>query len=214
MMEPVATHGRGIFTTQITTALPVELSSFTANVLRNGGVQLDWTTETEVNNYGFEVERKVISEQLTSSNWEKIAFLEGFGNSNSPKDYSFIDRGINYGNYAYRLKQIDNDGTFEYSDIIEVNAGNIPDGFVLEQNYPNPFNPSTVIKFALAESQQVTLNVYDILGNEIAQLFNESAEAGKVYEIEFDALYLSSGVYYYRLSTPQRSLVRKMLLLQ
>jgi len=125
-----------------------------------------------------------------------------------------LDAGISYGNYAYRLKQIDNDGTFEYSDIIEVDAGNIPEGFVLEQNYPNPFNPSTVIKFALAESQQATLTVYDILGNKIAQLFNETAEAGKVYKIEFNAANLSSGVYYYRLSTPQKSLVRKMLLLQ
>ena len=85
---------------------------------------------------------------------------------------------------------------------------------MVEQNYPNPFNPSTVIKFAVAESQQASLTVYDILGNEITQLFNETAEAGKVYEIEFDASDLSSGVYYYRLSTPQKSLVRKMLLLK
>jgi len=194
-------------------ALPVELSSFIAKSLKDG-VHLDWVTETEVNNYGFEVERKESHRQMTGDNWEKITFLEGFGNSNSPKDYSFIDREINYGSYAYRLKQIDNDGTFEYSDIIEVNAGIIPEGFVLEQNYPNPFNPSTVIKFALAESQQATLTVYDILGNEITQLFNETAEAGKVYEIDFDASDLSSGVYYYRISTPQKSLVRKMLLLQ
>jgi hypothetical protein len=196
------------------TALPVELSSFTAKVLRNGGVQLDWTTETEINNYGFEVERQVSSEELAAGNWEKIAFLEGYGNSNSPKEYSFIDRGITYGSFAYRLKQIDNDGTYEFSDVIEVNAGDIPDGFVLEQNYPNPFNPSTVIKFALEESQKATLTVYDILGKEIAQLFNENTEAGKIYEIEFDASGLSSGVYYYRLSTPQKSLVRKMLLLR
>jgi len=195
-------------------ALPVELTSFTAKVLRKDGVQLDWVTETEVNNYGFEVERKVSSEQLSASNWEVLGFIEGHGNSNSPKEYNFLDEGINYGNYDYRLKQIDNDGTFEFSDIIEVDAGNIPEGYVLEQNYPNPFNPSTVIKFALAESQQATLTVYDILGNEIAQLFNKTTEAGKVYEIEFNASALSSGVYYYRLSTPQKSLVRKMLLLQ
>ncbi len=198
----------------ITQPLPVELSSFTAKVLRNGGVHLDWTTETEVNNYGFEVERQISNRQLTVGNWEKITFLEGFGNSNSPKKYSFLDKGILYGSYAYRLKQIDNDGTFDYSDIIEVNAGIIPEGFVLEQNYPNPFNPTTVIKFALAESQQATLTVYDILGNEITQLFNETTEASKIYEIEFDASNLSSGVYYYRLSTPQKSLVRKMLMLQ
>jgi hypothetical protein len=113
--------------------------------------------------------------------------------------------GINYGNFAYRLKQIDYDGTFEYSDVIEVNAGDIPDGFVLEQNYPNPFNPGTIIKFAVDGANPATLKVYDILGNEIT-------EAEKVYEIAFDASGLSSGVYYYRLSTSQKSLVRKMLL--
>jgi len=194
-------------------SLPVELNSFTAQII-DEGVKLIWKTETEVNNYGFEVERQISSEQLTADNWKKITFVEGHGNSNSPKEYNFLDEGISYGTYAYRLKQIDNDGTFEYSDVIEVNAGDIPEGFVLEQNYPNPFNPTTVIKFALAESQQATLTVYDILGNEVAQLFNKITEAGKVYKIEFGASDLSSGVYYYRLSTPQKSLVRKMLLLQ
>ena len=202
--------------------LPVELSSFSAIIL-NSGIKLNWVTETEVNNYGFEIHRSQMNpdSEIQNSQFQLIGFVEGHGNSNSPKEYNFLDEGISYGSYAYRLKQIDNDGTFEYSDIIEVNAGNIPEGFVLEQNYPNPFNPSTIIKFALAESQQATLTVYDILGNEITQLFNESAEAGKVYEIEFNASDLpagrqglASGVYYYRLSAPQKSLVRKMLLLQ
>ena len=178
-------------------------------IIVDDAILIKWSTATEVNNYGFEVERRI-----DKGEFEKIGFVEGHGNSNSPKEYNFLDEGISYGSYAYRLKQIDNDGTFEYSDIIEVDAGNIPDGFVLEQNYPNPFNPSTVIKFALAESQQATLTVYDILGNEIAQLFNETAEAGKIYEIEFNASALSSGVYYYLLDTPQKSFARKMLLLR
>jgi hypothetical protein len=194
-------------------ALPVELSSFIAKSSKDG-VRLEWVTETEVNNYGFEVERKVRTKQMAEGNWEKITFVEGHGNSNSPKEYKYIDRGIRYGSYAYRLKQIDNDGTFEYSYVIEVNAGEIPDGFVLEQNYPNPFNPSTVIKFAAEESQKATLTVYDILGNAITELFNEITEAGKIYEIEFNASGLSSGVYYYRLSTYQKSFVRKMLVLR
>ena len=195
--------------------LPVELSSFIAKSSKDG-VHLDWVTETEVNNYGFEIQRSQMNpnSEIQNPQFQLIGFIEGHGNSNSPKEYNFLDEGISYGNYVYRLKQIDNDGTFEYSDVIEVNAGIIPEGFVLEQNYPNPFNPSTVIKFALSESQQVTLTVYDILGNEITQLFNETAEAGKIYEIEFNASYLSSGVYYYRLITPQKSLVRKMLLLR
>jgi photosystem II stability/assembly factor-like uncharacterized protein len=202
-------HGRGVWESM--TALPVELSSFTAKVNKNG-IALNWITETEVDNYGFEVQRSEFDVQ--SSDWKKITFIEGYGNSNSPKEYNYLDEGITYGSYAYRLKQIDNDGTFEYGDIIEVNAGDIPEGFVLEQNYPNPFNPSTVIKFALAESQQATLIVYDILGNEIVQLFNETTEAGKIYEIEFDASGLSSGIYFYKLLSNNRLQTRKMLLLK
>jgi len=193
--------------------LPVELSLFTYKILNNG-IKLIWVTETEVNNYGFELERQVSSEQLTAGNWEKIAFLEGFGNSNSPKNYSFIDRGINYGSFEYRLKQIDNDGTYEYSEPIEVYVGEIPGGFILEQNYPNPFNPGTKIKFAVDEADPTTLKIYDILGNEIAQLFNETTEAGKVYEVEFNGALLPSGVYLYRLVTPIRSENRKMLLIK
>ena len=207
------TFGRGLWETEINAPLPVELSSFIAKS-SDDGVRLEWVTETEVNNYGFEVERQVSSEQLTAGNWEKIAFLEGYGNSNSPKEYSFIDRGIIYGNFSYRLKQIDNDGTYEYSEVVDVNAGDIPDGVVLEQNYPNPFNPSTTIKFALAETQNVELKIYDVLGNEAATLFNGMADGGKVYEAEFNATSLSSGIYFYRLETDSKAENRKMLLLK
>ena len=129
-------------------------------------------------------------------------------------EYTFTDGNAQYGSYTYRLKQIDTDGDFEYSDIIEVEAGNIPEGFVLEQNYPNPFNPSTSIKFALAETQQAELKVFDVLGNEIATLFNGLAEGGKVYEKEFEAVNLSSGIYFYRLETKNRVVNKKMLLLK
>ena len=192
--------------------VPVELSSFTAKVLRNGGVRLDWTTVTEVENYGFNVERIQINEEDTL--WEKLTFIEGHGNSNSPKEYSYMDEYAEYGNYAYRLKQIDTDGSFEYSDVIEVDAGNIPDGFVLEQNYPNPFNPSTTIKFALAETQLVELKVFDVLGKEVATLFNGIADGGKVYEVEFEAANLSRGIYFYRLETQNQVINKKMLLLK
>jgi hypothetical protein len=205
---------------QIDSNLPVELSSFTAKVLRTGGIKLDWRTETEVNNYGFEVERLQDYNIEKLQEWERIGFVEGNGNSNSPKDYSFTDLNAKYGSYAYHLKQIDTDGQFEYSKIIEVYAGNIPDGFVLEQNYPNPFNPSTTIKFALAETQQVELKVFDILGNEVAELFNGVADGGKVYEREFSAESFSSGIYFYRLvvdsfgETDSKVENRKMLLLK
>jgi hypothetical protein len=196
--------------------LPVELSSFTAKVIRNGGVQLNWTTETEVDNYGFDIERAESKNGVKNGglNFNKIDFIEGHGNSNSPKEYSYTDQYADYGNYAYRLKQIDTDGSFEYSDIIEVEAGNIPEGFVLEQNYPNPFNPTTSIKFALAETQQVELKVFDVLGNEIATLFNGIADGGKVYEAEFKAANLSSGIYFYRLETERKVENRKMLLIK
>ena len=193
-------------------ALPVELSLFTANVLKSGGVKLDWRTETEVSNYGFEVQKS--EDRSKESEWKTIGFVEGHGNSNSPKDYSFTDNSAGYGKYSYRLKQIDTDGQFEYSKVIEVDAGNIPGGFVLEQNYPNPFNPSTTIKFALAETQSAKLIIYDVLGNEVTVPFNGTAEGGKVYETEFDAANLSSGIYFYRLETKSRTENRKMLLLK
>jgi hypothetical protein len=214
--------GNGIIT--IDHNLPVELSSFTAKVLRSGGVKLDWRTETEVNNYGFEIERLQDFNIEKLQDWEKIGFMQGYGNSNSPKDYSFTDLNATYGKYAYRLKQIDTDGQFEYSNVVEVDAGNIPDDIVLEQNYPNPFNPSTKIKFALAKTQQVELKVFNILGNEVAELFNGVAEGGKVYEREFSAESYSSGisasggyasgVYFYRLATNNKVENRKMLLIK
>ena len=127
---------------------------------------------------------------------------------------TFTDGNAQYGNYAYRLKQIDNDGSFEYSDIIEVEAGTIPEGFVLEQNYPNPFNPTTSIKFALALTEQTKLKIFDVLGNEVATLFNGIADGGKVYKQDFDAINLSSGIYFYRLETENRVVNKKMLLLK
>ena len=192
--------------------LPVELSLFTAKVLNSGGVKLDWRTETEVSNYGFEVQKS--EDRSKESEWKTIGFLEGHGNSNSPKDYSFTDNSAGYGKYSYRLKQIDTDGQFEYSKVIEADAGQIPGGFVLEQNYPNPFNPSTTIKFALAETQSAKLIIYDVLGNEVTVPFNATAEGGKIYEAVFNAENLSSGIYFYRLETKEKVENRKMLLLK
>ncbi|MBT8381761.1 MAG: T9SS type A sorting domain-containing protein, partial [Ignavibacteria bacterium] len=206
------TYGRGLWETNIDAALPVELSSFTAKVLRSGGVKLDWRTETEVDNFGFDVERTQLAENDTL--WEKISFVEGHGNSNSPKEYTVTDTNAKYGSFAYKLKQIDTDGDFEYSDVIEVDAGTIPNGFVLEQNYPNPFNPITTIKFAVAETQKAELKVFDILGNEVANLFSGIADGGKVYEAVFSAENFSSGIYFYILETKNKVENRKMLLLK
>ena len=189
------------------TPLPVELAYFTG-IINGNNVELRWRTETEVNNYGFDIER-------TKDNlvWITIGFVEGHGNSNSPKQYKFIDTFINQsGTYYYRLKQIDNDGTYEYTDIISIEIG-VPDNFYLSQNFPNPFNPSTRIDFTVPEKQLVTLIVYNSLGEQVAELVNEEREAGS-YSFIFDASSLTSGVYIYRLQTPVFTNNIKMTLLK
>jgi len=191
--------------------LPVELISFSA-VIVNEGIKLNWSTETEVNNYGFEVERKVSSKQSAVGNWARIGFVEGNGNSNSPKEYSFVDDGVTSGKYSYRLKQIDNDGTFEYSKIIKIDV-DAPLEFELSQNYPNPFNPSTTIKFSLPTTSSVKLSVFNILGEEVQILVNETKEAG-IYTINFNASQLNSGIYFYKLVTRNFLRVKKMSLIR
>jgi hypothetical protein len=200
--------------------LPVELTSFTALAISNK-IELNWQTATEINNYGFEIERSENRSQKSEGNnteqvWETIGFVEGNGNSNSPKEYSFTDASAmlstssssSFGasKLIYRLKQIDTDGKYEYSNEIEVDFDGLPSQFSLEQNYPNPFNPSTKIKYVIpvvetghAPSLRVALKIFDALGNEVATLVNEVKEPG-FYEIDWNANGLSSGVYYYRLT--------------
>ena len=194
------------------TALPVELSSFTAEVLANEGVQLDWKTENEIDNYGFEVER--MQTNLRDTNWVRLTFITGHGNSNKPRYYSYIDGNALYGKYIYRLKQIDNDGSFKYSKKVNVDAGVMPVDFILEQNYPNPFNPVTKIKFVVKKSESVTLKVYNILGKEVETIFKGVAEAGRTYEFKFDGSDLSSGIYFYTLKSESFNSTKKMLLLK
>jgi hypothetical protein len=189
--------------------LPVELSSFSAVIVDNG-VKLKWRTETEVNNYGFEVERQRL--EVRSEKWEKIGFVEGHGNSNSPKDYSFLDENISSGKFQYRLKQLDTDGNFEYSKIIEVDLGS-PGKFELSQNYPNPFNPTTTISFSLSQSGNVTLKIYNTIGEQVAELVNGYKEAG-IYSINFDASKLNSGVYIYQITTNNLAQTKKMMLIK
>ena len=192
------------------TPLPVELSSFSAVVLKTG-IKLNWQTETEVNNYGFEIERALLSASPLRG-WEKMGFVNGNGNSNSPKNYSFEDRNLTSGKYSYRLKQIDSDGKFEYSKTIEVNL-NGPGKFELSQNYPNPFNPTTTIKFSIPEAGYVKLTIYNILAQEIKTLINESKEAG-VHTVNFNASDLNSGLYIYKLEANGLTQTRKMTLVK
>jgi len=191
--------------------VPVELTSFTASV-SNGEVLLGWKTATEINNLGFEVERK--NESTNSETWQLVGFVEGNGTTTELHSYSFIDdiSSINASSLSYRLKQIDYNGVFEYSD--EILVDNLaPSDYVLEQNYPNPFNPSTTIKFGIPEKNNVVLTVYNSLGAEVATLVNEVREAGS-YEIDFNANNFSSGIYYYKIASGNFVETKKMILLK
>jgi len=186
--------------------LPVELVSFTAEV-KNLSVLLKWKTESEVNNYGFDVERSV-----EGGKWMKVGFVQGSGNSNSPKKYFYTDTNPIGGQaFKYRLKQIDTDGSYEYSSFLEVEL--VLSEFTLYQNYPNPFNPITTINYSIPKQSIVIINVFDILGNEIKTLVNEEKSAGS-YEVEFIAEGLSSGVYYYQLKADSFVETKKMILMK
>jgi photosystem II stability/assembly factor-like uncharacterized protein len=191
----------------VESTIPVELISFDAS-LENDGVHLTWRTASETNNYGFDVERWGGSD----SKWMNIGFVKGSGTTTEFRAYFFIDDNITYGKYSYRLKQIDLDGSFEYSEIVEVEVGSLIE-FSLEQNYPNPFNPTTNIEYQIPEQSFVTLKIYDVLGNEIAALVSDEKPIGS-YEVEFKATGLPSGIYFYRLITGNFIQTKKMVLLK
>ncbi|MDP1675290.1 MAG: T9SS type A sorting domain-containing protein [Bacteroidota bacterium] len=198
-------------------ALPVELVSFTVSS-HWSNAELYWTTATEMNNYGFEIEKsRIQNTEVSSKNkieaWGKIAFVEGNGTTNVPKEYSFTDKNISIGKYSYRLKQIDRDGKFEYSHEVEVVISPIPQMFALMQNYPNPFNPTTVISYQLPVNSHVSLKVYDAIGREVATLVNDVKEAG-YYSVTFDASRLSTGMYIYILRAENFVVSKKLLLLK
>jgi Secretion system C-terminal sorting domain len=171
--------------------LPVELTSFNASV-NQGNVTLNWSTATENNNKGFQVQRKTANGQ-----YQNVTFVDGHGTTTELQNYAYVDKNIANGNYSYRLKQIDFNGTFDYSKEINV-AVNSPATFSLKQNYPNPFNPTTKIDFSLAIDSKVTLRIYDVLGRQIAELLNSGMSTG-VHTINFNAANLTSGVYFYKL---------------
>jgi hypothetical protein len=200
---------------------PVELISFSSDVFENV-IKLNWTTATETNNSGFEILRFT----QNVNEWEMIGFVPGFGTTAEPKSYSFLDENVTTGIYKYRLKQIDFDGSFTYSNEIEVEVDFTPKEFVLYQNYPNPFNPITTIKFTVPsviasgakQSQLVILKVYVILGNEIVTLVNEEKQPG-VYEVEFSvgqdsSSDIASGIYFYQLKAGNFVDTKKMVLLR
>ncbi|NOX17600.1 MAG: T9SS type A sorting domain-containing protein [Chlorobi bacterium] len=196
--------------------MPVELTSFT--ILYDGKVNiLSWETATETNNYGFEIERaspEGFRDTPRQDEWKTIGFVEGNNTSTVKNEYKFVDDDVENGVYYYRLRQIDLDGTATYSQIINIDVGNAPKGFVLNQNYPNPFNPSTIISFGSSKRTKAELVVFDQLGRKVKTLFEGTMEANEIKKITFDAAAFSGGVYFYKLITPEWNSTKKMVLLK
>lgn len=193
------------------TSLPVELTAFSADVAVNN-VSLSWTTETEVNNHGFEIQRQVVRNDVASE-WAIRGFIDGEGTSSESKNYSFVDdaNDIDAQVLRYRLKQIDYDGSFSYSETVEVTLP--PTEFALHQNFPNPFNPSTAIEYAIAQEGMVTLDIYNSIGENVATLLNKQHEAGN-YKVTFNAASLPNGIYFYTLHANGNTITKKMMLVK
>ncbi len=187
-------------------SLPVELNSFSASV--NGNiVSLSWSTASEINNSGFSIERR-----NNQSGWQSVGFVPGFGTSTEQHSYSYKDANLNAGSYTYRLKQVDYDGTYEYSNEINVEIVN-PVGYQLAQNYPNPFNPSTTINFSIPVNEVVNLTVFNALGEQVTVLMNKELTAGH-YSVNFNASGLASGIYILRMKAGNFVDMKKMNLLK
>ncbi len=199
------------------TALPIQLSYFNGSVTGQGMVDLHWGTLSETNNYGFEVEKS----ENSPASYQTVpnSFIPGHGTTLEPQHYAYTDVTATPGEWWYRLKQIDLDGTVHYTDGVQVNVltdvveQGLPASTSLLQNYPNPFNPSTTIKFALAQPGQTTLRIFDVLGKEVATLVNEMKIGGQ-HSVEWTPTNLSSGLYYYRLESGGYVAMKKFLLLK
>ena len=174
--------------------LPVELISFNSNVNKND-ITLNWKTSFEINDFGFEVERK---NENNNSEWTVAGFINGAGNSNTGQSYNYTDKNLNTGNYSYRLKQIDNNGNFKFYNLTNSIKVGVPQKYNVSQNYPNPFNPSTKIDFEIPVDSKVNIKIYDVTGKEIQTLVNEQKQAG-YYTVELKGINLASGSYFYRI---------------
>ena len=173
--------------------VPVELTSFTASV-KNKNVNIRWKTASEKNNSGFEILRSI----QNKNNWNQIGFVEGHGTTTGENSYSFIDKNLEFGNYSYKLVQVDFDGTQNESEIVSVEIGSQQTEYSLSQNYPNPFNPSTTIQYSLPIDLDVNLTVFNQIGEEIMKI-NKGVQKAGTYNLNVDLSDFSSGIYFYRL---------------
>lgn len=193
--------------------LAVEMTNVIATPSQNG-VRLQWSTASEANNYGFDVERRAIGDfGFSIVDWKKVGFVTGAGTSAGPRTYSFLDSGVAPGSYDYRLKQVDRDGAFKYSSVVRIDAGSTPRIFSLSQNYPNPFNPTTTISYQLPTKSMVSLKIYDLLGREATTLVHGRMDAG-AHQVSFDASKLASGTYFYSIQAENFTATKKMVLLK
>lgn len=218
--DGITTPGQYSIGTLSDSPLPIQLASFTGSVVNGNSVQLDWSTISELNNYGFSVERR--TDDVETFTELANSFVPGQGTTITPHDYTWTDVAVAQGHYYYRLRQVDLDGTVHYTDATEVTVGTLADvgtieaprEFNLTQNYPNPFNPSTRIQFSVEKSGEAALKVYNMIGQEVATLFTGYAESGKRYEVDFNAGNLANGIYVYQLRSNDRVSVQKMTLLK
>ena len=198
-------------TMTVSNEVPVELVSFNAEMI-DGNVVLNWSTATETNNSGFQIEKRIKSDTKGQTEFSSVGFVEGKGTTTEKSFYTFKEKNEKPGTYVYRLKQIDFDGTYSYSSEVELEVA-APKEFALYQNYPNPFNPSTTIKFALPVKTNLSLNVYNTLGEKVAEIFKGEMEEG-YHEMMFNASGLSSGVYFYKIESENFNSTKKLMLLK
>ncbi|MEK7249174.1 MAG: T9SS type A sorting domain-containing protein, partial [Bacteroidota bacterium] len=201
----------------INNPLPIQLASFTGVEVPGQGVRLNWRTLSEVNNYGFYVQHK----RQNETQWAEVpnSFVAGHGTTNEPQNYVFLDRTVSTGAWQYRLRQVDLDGTSHFTEPINVSVltsvkETAPIEFALRQNYPNPFNPETNIKFSVEQTGRTTLEIYNLLGQKVATLFDDVVEAGYYQTVKFDGANLASGMYLYRLQSGKKSDLKKFILLK
>lgn len=216
--SPVDNSGRwGTWWAKVTpvSPLPIELALFSGSVQNGSSVLLRWSTVSEVNNFGFDVQKSTSA----GAQFQTIpgSFVPGHGTTLLPHQYSYTDQTPGSGRVDYRLKQYDLDGTSRYSEAIAVEisplapAQSLPREFSVSQNFPNPFNPSTTIRYSLAQARRVTLEVFNTLGERVVKLVDQAQDAG-AYEVRFDGAALASGVYFYRLKAGDFVSVKKLLL--